>query len=232
MPANDQDTTAPSSTSQPAKGSALANVSALRPALHPSEGGSSYFQPTVSSSLSKEISPNSPSSPHADASQPVSPGTQIPQSPRTGFRQGSIQLGSPDIRRMSLNVPGSPMPRDGRGRLLARSLKRGMTFDQVQIQGILDEEEKGGQFDDLPLDDKEIKKLPKKVSLSSPGCESVIFDLISFAGSTVLRAPRYTERSLPGSRCPPLWRAPRNDCQLFPETPRQILHPSADRSRW
>ena len=42
-------------------------------------------------------------------------------------------------------------------------MQRGMTIDQVEQYGILDDEEKSEQFQDLDLDAKAIKKYPKKL---------------------------------------------------------------------
>lgn len=56
---------------------------------------------------------------------------------------------------------------DGRGSLRKRP-RRGLTFEEVQSTGVINDEEKSGEFDDLLVSPEEIKKLPRKVCPSLP----------------------------------------------------------------
>ena len=68
--------------------------------------------------------------------------------------------GDPALKTTSSTRPGgSDLP--GR-RPLRKRIKRGLTFQEAQNFGVIDEEEKGNQFDGLPISPSEIKKLPRK----------------------------------------------------------------------
>lgn len=75
---------------------------------------------------------------------------------------------SPARREHDLTFDGTTSPGASTSDLRRRSfqrkrLRRGLTFEEVQSRGVINDNEKNEEFDDLPISSEEIKKLPKKV---------------------------------------------------------------------
>lgn len=68
------------------------------------------------------------------------------------------------VRSTRRDAVTSPEIEARRKSLPPRHTHRGLTFEEIEENGIISIDEKSSQFNQLPITEAEIKKLPKKVS--------------------------------------------------------------------
>jgi hypothetical protein len=108
----------------------------------PSESADRTRAQTSDSSLRRAVTP-----------LPTRPGTSAPNDEWDGHVRSTRRdaVTSPEIEARRKSLP-------------PRHTHRGLTFEEIEENGIISIDEKSSQFNQLPISEAEIKKLPKKVS--------------------------------------------------------------------